>query len=116
MAKKYRVLVSNTVLVALLLNVKDDTGKEVPKRATLVCERIEATDLAKAMADGEKPAADFLRTVVKGWQEQNIVQDDEAGQLAAFSAEAFDAMLELPGVAVAALRGYVREVQAKEKN
>lgn len=116
MAKKFRALVSNTVLVAFTLAIKDENGKDVQRKATLVCERLEASELRKEVMDGNRPSSEVLRKVTKGWQEQTLVQDEETGQLAEFSPEAFDAMLEVPGVANVAWQSYLREASAKEKN
>lgn len=116
MAKKFKVLVSDTVPVPIVLIVKDSNGKEVEKRATLVCKRTTATAIRGEMADKDRTMAESLRNVITGWQDQNLVADEDTGQPADFCPEALDALLDVPGVATVAFTRYMTEAAAKEKN
>lgn len=84
----------------------------------LVCNRIpqsEVDSYVKRFADepSERPSSlDFLRDNVVGWQG---VQD-ESGVDVPFTAEALDAFLETPGMAVLAHSAYFDAVGAKAKN
>lgn len=117
MAKKFKVLVSALLCVtveAVIAGAKPEESKKV--KAVLVCDRLSADEVRAETADGSRPMADVLRRVVKGWHEQNLIEDEDTGKPAEFSPEALDAFLNVAGMAGMSFHAWLRENAAKEKN
>lgn len=80
-------------------------------------ERIEAdaaADLVAGKGDfSETKIPDFLREKVTGWSGQTIVVDAETDKPLEFSAETFNAMLSVTGVAMAIFQSYMAEIVGK---
>jgi len=58
---------------------------------------------------------EFLQKNISDWRNQTLVLDDETGKPAPFSAEAFDAMLSVTGMAMVIHMAYLKEIAGLEK-
>lgn len=110
----YQLAVGNTVEVPVRFALKD-AGQEKSFKFTLLCERMPADEITKAMQNKETPIKEVMADVVKGWEGQKLVLDGE-GKPAAFSSEAFDCLMAVPGVPIVVLNAYLKECGAKSKN
>ena len=77
---------------------------------TLVCKRLNERQIKDATES--RTVAEFLQHVTEGWK--SVLDAD--GQPLPFSAEGLEQLLLQPGVARLAFGGYLREVEAREKN
>jgi len=110
----FTVVVDNVVEFPVKFTLK--SGKVVkPFSVTITAKRLAQSEIKAEVQDSERDIADFLRDVVTDWADQRLVLDD-AGQPAAFSPEALDAMLNVAGVASVMFKAYFKECGAKEKN
>jgi hypothetical protein len=117
MAKKFKVSISDTVLVPVKGIIKDAEGKEQPFEFSLTCKRLAAAEMREDMKDGERPASEIMAKVTTGWKGQGLVLDPDNGDKPAeFSADALDALLDISGVSMLCFNAFLREVGAKEKN
>jgi hypothetical protein len=114
MSTKYKVVVSDTVLVPVSGNTKDGAGRTVPFKFSLTCKRKGADDLKEALENGAL-TKEVLREVTTDWTGQRLVleQDDTP---ALFSADAFEALLDIAGMATVCFNKYYKENGAAEKN
>jgi hypothetical protein len=81
---------------------------------TILMDRIDQDQINTALGDGGL-IADFLVPKAHGWDGQRLVLNED-GTPAAYSADAFHAMLKIPGMAVQVYRDYLRDVGVQEKN
>jgi hypothetical protein len=114
MSSKYKVVISNTVIVPVSGHTKDGAGRQVPFRFSLICTRKGADEL-KDQLDNGALTKDVLREVTTDWRDQRLVleQDDTP---AVFNADAFDALLDIAGMATLCFNRYYKENGAAEKN
>lgn len=105
-----------------MFRIAVDDVVEVPVRFSLRVKNVDkpmsCTLIARRVGDdayaGRSPM-DILRENVTGWKEQKLVLD-ASDNPAEFSSEAFEAMLNVPGLALTIWKAYQRETAAKEKN
>lgn len=114
MNSKYKLVVSDTVIVTVAGNTKNGSGRPAPFKFSLVCDR-RGADALKDQLEGGATTKDVLRDVTTGWRDQRLVleQDDSAAE---FCAEAFDALLDIAGMANLCFNAYYKENAAAEKN
>lgn len=108
----FKLVVSNTVSVPVKGVLTDAQGRAEPFAFQLVCKRLGAADLARAVDARDKAVGEFLAEVVQGW---SGVNDGDANAIT-YSDEALRQLLDVPGLAVLAFQAYLREVGAREKN
>jgi hypothetical protein len=111
---KYKVVVSDTVIVQVAGNTGDANGRQVPFKFSLVCKRKTQDDITAAL-NGVTLTKELLREVTTDWRGQTLVleQDDTP---AAFSPDAFDALLDIAGMPSVCLNKYLTANGAVEKN
>lgn len=114
MSSKYKVVVSDTVIVQVSGSTKDGAGRAVPFKFSLVCKRKGADELKDALENGAL-TKEVLREVTVDWRDQRLVleQDDSP---APFNADSFDALLDIAGMATVCFNKYYKENGAAEKN
>lgn len=111
---KFRLNIADDVEFPVTLKVRNGGSME-DHRFHLTADRIDsdaAADLFTPDSEsGAQPLRDFLKGKVKGWRGQKLVlgEDDKP---APFDAEAFGAMLTIPGAAVVIYTDYLREIAA----
>jgi hypothetical protein len=81
---------------------------------TLTAIRRPQADIDQWVKDDQRMIKDILAEVVTDWKGQTLVMDGD--KPAEFSQEAFEAMLDAPGVAQQCYIGYLTECRAKAKN
>lgn len=116
MSKKYKINVSNVVLVSVSGTLADAEGKPQPFSFSLVCDRLPGEELRKAY--GSLAVADipkFFEPLTKGWRDQGLVLEED-GSPAAFCPDALHALLDIPGIGQLAFNAYIAESSAKAKN
>ncbi|WP_314436956.1 hypothetical protein [Massilia timonae] len=116
MSKRFTTVISPTVLVAVKGATKDGLGQPVPFKFTLTCSRLQADDLKQRISGGEFDMKDVLREVTSTWAGQRLVMDQETGQPADFCPEAFDALLNISGMALVCFNAFAKETSAEAKN
>lgn len=112
---QYTLAIGNKLGVVVTGEANAEDGTARPFEFVLECNRLTAEELAQRQADGAATIADFFRTVATGWRNQQIVMDD-SGQPAAFSAEALDVLLSVPGMPVRMYLCYLEQVAVRQKN
>lgn len=113
-SKKYKVVVSDTVIVPIVGSTKDANGRTVSFKFSLVCKRKGADELKEAMAS-ETTTTEILRQVTTGWRDQRLVLEDDDSP-ADFNEDSFDALLDIAGMANLCFIRYCKENGAAEKN
>ncbi len=113
--KKYKIAVSDLVLVLIDGKTSDESGKATPFKFNLLCKRLSAADLTAELENKEESAATLIKKITFGWDGQRLVLEDDDTP-AAFCADALDAMLDIAGMPMQCLNAYLKDVQAKAKN
>lgn len=114
MARK--LAISNTVQVPVTVVIPNNgQGRSEAFKFSLQCDRLDQPTLAKALKDDALSVTSFLCDIVKGWDGQRLVIEED-GSPSVFSREAFEDLLRVAGVPKLALEAYLKEVTAKEKN
>ena len=105
----------------VLVNIKgkfapSSTGHALNMDFYLAMDRLSQEEINKAQASNE-PIVDFLKRITHGWKEQRLVLEDSGTKTpAAFSPEAFDAMLSIAGMSVWIYQAYLSGVGVQAKN
>ena len=95
-------------IVDCAVKVKVQDGSDAKTHAfTLIGKRITQQELRDVHADETTSVRDYLRQQITGWRGQRLVVDESSGEPVPFSAEAFDCLLTLPGMELAAYRAYL---------
>jgi hypothetical protein len=113
--KKYKLAVSDKVLVQVEGKTSDEGGKPTSFKFSLLCNRLPAAELADALDDKGETAVAMVTRLVTDWKDQRLVLEDD-GTPAAFSADALDALLDIAGMGMQCLNAYLRDVGVKTKN
>jgi hypothetical protein len=111
----YKFSVAPVVRVPVKFSAADG-AKSVPFSFTLICKRLEQSEVSERVSTDAQTVREFMSDVVTGWEGQTLVLEEATGQPAAFSPEALAAMFEFPGVAFTAYQSYLKHFGAKEKN
>jgi hypothetical protein len=110
---KYTLSIQDTVEVPVKFTLKE--GKVNKSFAfTLIATRQPQSVVDRWVSDNQHAVKDILSEIVTGWNGQTLVMEDD--KPAEFSAEAFSAMLDAPGVAGRCYVAYLTECGAKAKN
>lgn len=110
---KFKLAIGATVRIPVKFEIQDD-GKPVVFNYELIGERITQDDLVAEHKAGTLPA-DIVRKRINGWNKQTLVLGED-GTPAPFSADAFDAMLDVPGCGAVSYAAYLKACGATEKN
>ena len=110
----FKLKVSDTVLVPVKGEMKDEAGRSAAFSFSLVCKRLMADELRELLERRDATVAESLVPLTQGWRDVL----DEDGKPVEFSSDALAALLNFPGVAGLAFQAYLTEVGArgKEKN
>ena len=108
----FRLKVLNKLRVPVRGAINNEDGVPVKFEFTLLCKRLNQTQVDAVVADKEGPIRDFLHDVTTGWEG---VADAE-GEAIGFSAATLDAVLEQPGMRAACFGAYLKEVGVASKN
>jgi predicted SpoU family rRNA methylase len=114
MSKKYKLVVSDTVVVPVSGNLKDANGRAVSFKFSLTCRRIGADEL-KEKLESQTTIKDILREVTTGWTGQRLVLEEDDTP-AEFCDDAFDSLINIAGLAMVCFNCFVKENGAAEKN
>lgn len=110
----HTLAVSNQSQLTVKLQIQDGPVlKTFP--VTLQVTRLDQSDVPARLAEHNNEFKGFVTSVVTGWTSQRLVLD-EAGQPAAFSAEALALMLNVLGAAGAIYQAYFQDCGATAKN
>lgn len=113
MSKKYKLAISNVVVVPVEVKINDETGKAKTHKFSVTCNRLGADDLAAAFA-GVSPQ-EFLTAEVTAWSGQKLVLEDD-GTPAEFCADSLAALLDIQGMVMVIFGAYLKEAAATAKN
>lgn len=116
MTKRFISVISPTVVVPVKGTLKDAGGAAVPFKFSLICRRMLASELKNRINSGDFDMKEIIKEVTTGWQGQRLINDQEAGEPAEFCAEAFDALLDISGMALVCFNAFTKESSAAEKN
>ena len=116
MNKRYTTVISSTVAVQVKGSLKDSNGSPVPFKFTLTCKRLPASELKSRVTSGDFDVKEIMKEVTTGWQGQRLITDEDTKQPAEFCEEAFDALLDIGGMALLCFNAYAKETSANEKN
>lgn len=111
---KFRLNIADDIEFPVTIKVRNG-GSVEDHKFHLTAARIDSDAAADLFSNdteaGAQPLRDFLASKVKGWRGQKLVigEDDKP---AAFDAEAFGALLTIPGAAVVIYTDYLREIAA----
>lgn len=112
--KKYKVIVSDAVIVPVSGSIKNGERRPVRFKFELDCKRMTAEELKEALEVGTT-VKDVMRTVTTGWRDQRLVLEEDDTP-AEFCADSYDALLDIAGLALLCFNSYVKENGAAEKN
>jgi hypothetical protein len=108
-----KIIVSDTVGFKVKGTINDAAGIAQPFDFTLTCTRLDADQIQSRLNVGsEVSIADFMVDVVSGW---SGVRDGDDKNLP-YSEDALRQLFKIPGIGGLALRTYISECGAKEKN
>ena len=106
-----KITISDTVKVKVAGTIADASGPQ-PFDFTFTAKRLDADTLRERLApDSDEKMADFLRSVILGWQ--GVKGDD--GEVA-FTPESLAQLLKIAGLAQLMFLQYVVDCGAKRKN
>jgi len=111
---KYKLAISDTTIVKVNVTLKDGTGRDNQYKFDLVCKRKGADELKSQLDSGES-VKEIMREVTQGWRGQRLVLESDDAP-AEFSADAFDAMLDIAAMPTVLFNFYFKQSSANEKN
>lgn len=115
MSKKFKIVVGNTVAVPVAGSHTNESGKAIPFKFTLICDRLNAADLKAALGSGDTQVDEFVTSVATGWRDQRLVLEEDDTP-ADFCADALEALLNISGLGMLCFTAYMKEAGAKAKN
>lgn len=108
-----KIIVADKLKFTIKGTIKNGAGVDEPFTFRLTCDRIDAEAIQAALNGGDdSPISDFFTPITTDWDGVT----DADGKPLPYSAEALQQLFKIPGVARIALRTYLTEVGAKEKN
>jgi hypothetical protein len=111
----YKLTIQNTAQVKVKFTLKDK-GIDRLFTFTLDAVRLEQDEITDRLEDKNKKIKDFMADgIITGWEGQRLVLNEDDTP-AAFSPEALDVLLNVPGVAAVIFNAYLKDCGAKEKN
>ena len=101
----------------------EDAGKARKFSVRLIGDRIDEDTIqsyieaqrGQSPRDIEVSTGAFLRAHINGWRDQTLIEDEDTGAPAAFSTEAFGAMLSVAGMTGLVFAAYCEANRAKGK-
>ncbi len=110
----FRLVVSDTITVPVAGRLPDAAGRPVPFTFSLTAKRLPAGELRAAIDANDRTVPEFLQSVIRGW---SGVLDEQGAELP-YSPAAFDALLDIVGMASLIFPAYIEAcgVKGKEKN
>lgn len=112
MARK--LIIENTVKVPVKFTLNNN-GKIASFFFSVTCDRLDQAEIKSRLGDGEALISEFLADIIKGWDGQKLVVEED-GAPADFDSEALDMLLSTAGVSMVIFNAYLKECGAKEKN
>lgn len=109
-----KLIISDIVKVPVKFEV-NDAGRKVTQSLMLVCDRLAQAEVDAIINDPAANWSDTLRRVVTGWEGQRVVVEED-GAPSAFSAEALEVLMTIPGLSMLAVKAYAANVGATAKN
>ena len=108
-----KIEISNTVGFKVRGSINNAAGQPEAFDFALTCSRLDADQISSRLnSSNDETMTDFMLSVITGW---SGVRDND-DQLLPYSPEAYRRLCKIPGVANIALRTYLTESGAKEKN
>lgn len=108
----FKLKVMNKLRVPVKGTINDEDGNPVKFDFTLLCKRLNQTQIDKVIADKDSSVRDFLQSVVEGWESVNDADDVPI----AFTTANLANVLEQPGLHTVCFGAYLKEVGATAKN
>ncbi|MCV2359630.1 hypothetical protein LNV08_11685 [Paucibacter sp. TC2R-5] len=109
----YTLTVAPVIELPIKFSTSDSDQNQIGKKTEfffhLRAKRMDQAALRAAMNDTDLPTKDLLQQQIVGWRGQRLVQNG-SGEMAEFTAEAFDCMLSLVGIEQLILNAYLRAV------
>jgi hypothetical protein len=112
--KKFKIVVGDKVVVPVSGHYMNGNGRAVQFKFDLVCKRMDAEEMREAMGS-KRLINDILKEVVTDWRNQRLVLNEDDSP-ADFDADAFDALLNISGLALVCFNAYAINNGATEKN
>jgi hypothetical protein len=108
-----KLIKRNKLRVPVKGTVPGEDGKPVKFDFTLLCKRLNQTEIDKVMEDKDGLTQDFLLEVAEGWEDVLL----ESGDPLEFSADNFmNEILEQPAMRTVCFGAYLKEIGAIAKN
>lgn len=108
----FKLIKRNKLRVPVKGTISDEDGSPVKFDFTLLCKRLNQSEIDLVIEDKEGLTHDFLHKVVEGWESVF----DESGNVLDFNKAALDAVLEQPAMRSICFGAYLKEVGAIAKN
>lgn len=117
----FKLAVGNVVEFTVEASINDKGQQKkfklVMQGDRIIGDEIKVESSAIDAADDKLGAVSgMLKRRITGWVSQDLVIDDASSEPAAFSAEALDAVLSVPGMPMVIWRGYMSAQGAREGN
>jgi len=113
--KKYKVVVSDNVIVPVEGKYAEADGSIRSFKFSLVCKRLDAPTLKQEMEDKEESATEMMKKVISGWRDQRLVLEEDDTP-AEFCDGALSALFDIAGMGMHCLNAYLAVVGVKAKN
>jgi hypothetical protein len=114
--KKYKVVVSNNVIVLVEGKIADDDGAARPFKFSLVCKRLDADALKQELEDKEESASELMKKITTGWRDQRLVLEEDETTPAEFCEDAMSALMGIAGMGMQCLNAYLKVAGVNAKN
>jgi hypothetical protein len=114
--KKYKVAVSEKVIVPVEGKIADENGTPRPFKFSLVCKRLDAESLTQELGNKDESAAELIMKLTTGWRDQRLVLEEDETTPAEFCEDALSALLGIGGMAMQCLNAYLAVAGVKAKN
>jgi len=114
--KKYKVVVSDNVIVLVEGKIADESGTPRPFKFSLVCKRLGADALKLELEDKEESASELMKKITTGWRDQRLVLEEDEKTAAEFCDEAMSALMGIAGMGMQCLNAYLKVAGVNAKN
>jgi hypothetical protein len=112
---RFKIAVSNNVLVKVAGTTTDENGIDKAFTFSLICKRLLEPELGDAQKNLKLvDVPQFLEPLTTGWRDQNLVLEAD-GTPASFCPEAFAELFTLPGMHQLCFNAYVAAAGATGK-
>jgi len=110
----YKLTIQNTAQVKVKFTLQDK-GVNRLFAFTLEATRLDQDEISSRLEEKDKKVKDFMADLITGWDGQRLVLNEDDTP-AAFTPEALQVLLNVPGVAAVIFNAYLKDCGAKEKN